>query len=231
MQGKTVIVVRDGPGFYTTRVLAAMIAEALNLVDDGADVRSVDRALVHFGFPVGPVALIDEVGIDVAVHIMSGQLLEHFQKTRTEFKVPIGLAEMYKAGYAGKKNGRGFYAFDKRGKRRSDSLNHGLAKYFLRMGTVQIPDQQIVQRVILSLLAEAALCLQEGILSSAEDGDVGAVLGIGFPPHLGGPFRYMDRQGIDWVVDSLDKLAASVGPRYRPPDNLRQMLVTNQKFY
>ncbi|MFO0939392.1 MAG: 3-hydroxyacyl-CoA dehydrogenase NAD-binding domain-containing protein [Pirellulales bacterium] len=232
-QGKTVIVVKDGPGFYTTRILAPMMAEALNLLHEGVDIVYVDRLLAKFGFPVGPFTLMDEVGIDVGAHIMTGHLMQFFSKTRPDMLQTNGLVQMYNDGFQGRKNRRGFYQYDESGKKISGKANHFAYNYF-RDGASQNSeptDQEIVQRISWSLIAEAARCLEEQILSCPLDGDVGAVFGLGFPPHLGGPFRYMDALGPKACVELLSQMSQQHGNRFAPPAILQRMTAENETFY
>lgn len=230
-QGKTVIVVQDGPGFYTTRVLAPMMGEALNLLDEGADVLQVDRALTRFGFPVGPFTLMDEVGLDVCAHIMSGKLIQHFQATRQDMLLSSGLSRMYSAGFQGRKNRRGFYQYDDQGKKLSGKVNSDIYGFFNRSHARPIDSQQITERIAWSFISEAVRCLEETVISSPLDGDVGAIFGLGFPPQLGGPFRYMDSLGTQSAVDLLKRLADNHGRRFLPPQILLDTANAGRAFY
>lgn len=230
-QGKTVIVVNDGPGFYTTRVLTPMIGEALNLLEEGADILQVDRALSKFGFPVGPFTLIDEVGIDVGVHIMTGELMNHFETTREGMKRSSGLQRMFQAGYHGRKNRKGFYQYDTKGNKIKGRIDAGSYSFFNNPQRRQFSDESIVQRVSWSFIGEAVRCLEEGIISNALDGDVGAVFGLGFPPQLGGPFRYIDAITPRTAVELLDGLAQQYGTRFKPPKILVDLANRQSNFY
>lgn len=230
-QGKTVIVVKDGPGFYTTRILAPMMGEALNLLDEGADALQIDRVLKKFGFPVGPITLMDEVGIDVGAHIMSGKLMQHFVASREGVRMSDGLKRMFEAGYHGRKNKKGFFQYDAKGKKIRDKLDNNVYQFFGGRSRKSLNDQEIVERVSLSMVGEAALCLQEGIISCPLDGDVGAVFGLGFPPFRGGPFRYMDSLGAQKTLDSFHRLANQYGPRFKPCQLLIDQVGSNARFY
>lgn len=230
-QGKTVIVVKDGPGFYTTRILAPMMGEALNLLDEGADALQIDRVLKKFGFPVGPITLMDEVGIDVGAHIMSGKLMQHFVASREGVRMSDGLKRMFEAGYHGRKNKKGFFQYDAKGKKIRDKLDNNVYQFFGGRSRKSLNDQEIVARVSLSMVGEAALCLQEGIISCPLDGDVGAVFGLGFPPFRGGPFRYMDSLGAQKTLDSFHRLANQYGPRFKPCQLLIDQAGSNARFY
>ncbi|HNC65109.1 MAG TPA: 3-hydroxyacyl-CoA dehydrogenase NAD-binding domain-containing protein, partial [Chitinophagales bacterium] len=129
-QGKTVIVVNDGPGFYTTRILAPLMNESQLLLDEGGDILQIDKEMNLFGFPVGPITLADEVGIDVGAHIMSGELMTEMLKLRPDFKVSKTLLEISKAGYKGRKNKKGFYKYDEKGKKVNGQVDSEIYNYY-----------------------------------------------------------------------------------------------------
>lgn len=210
--GKHVIVVNDGPGFYTTRTLAAFMNEAGHLLDEGVAIDTLDRALVDFGFPVGPITLMDEVGLDVGAKV--GQvLLETFGE---RLSPAASLARVVTAGRTGRKGGKGFYRYDSPGgkKRGVDESVYDL----LPTGSnrVEVPVAEMQQRCVLAMVNEAARCLEEGILRSARDGDVGAVFGIGFPPFRGGPFRYVETLGASNILRQLEVYHSRFAPRFEP---------------
>lgn len=235
-QGKTVIVVKDGPGFYTTRILIPFMFEAIKLIEEGAAVEQVDAAIRGFGFPVGPLKLLDEVGIDVAAHIALE--LEEFLAHRG-LHAPPALESMVKSGYAGKKKGAGFYDYQPRlidrmgiaGFEPSVPVNSNIYGFFDRGGRKIVDPSQIWKRLVYLMINEAAMCLQQGTISGPEDGDVGAVFGLGFPPFLGGPFRYLDTAGIGQVVSEMENLSATQGPRFEPAPILVHMAEHEEKFY
>ncbi|HEY0839887.1 MAG TPA: fatty acid oxidation complex subunit alpha FadJ, partial [Vulgatibacter sp.] len=178
-QGKTVIVVEDGPGFYTTRILSPYGSEAAWMLAEGGDIDAIDRAMVDWGFPVGPFTLLDEVGLDVAQKVTK-TLLEAFGERAMP---PEALQKVIDDGRLGRKNGKGFYTYGTKRKVVDESIYELLPGGQKRRS---IPVEEIQQRLSLRLCNEAALCLQEGILRSARDGDIGAIFGLGFPPFLGG---------------------------------------------
>lgn len=227
-QGKTVIVVQDGPGFYTSRILALFLNEAILLLNEGARIEDIDRALLDFGFPVGPIALIDEVGIDVGAHV-SQELGRAFAERGGE---PSDvLAKMYEAGYHGRKNRKGFYAYPPPGKKRRKQVNADVYTFFGGGARRDFAVEDIRDRMALMMVNEAMHCLQDGILERPRDGDVGAVLGLGFPPFLGGPFRYVDRRGAAEVVDRLRMLADAHGKRFTPAKTLEELARGAKRFY
>lgn len=222
--GKTVIVVNDGPGFYTTRTLSAYMNEAGRLLDEGASIETVDESLVKFGFPVGPITLLDEVGIDVGGKV--GQVLVDAFGTR--MAPAEAMRRVVGAGRTGRKGGKGFYRYDESGKK--GDVDESVYELIGReRREVSAPD--IVQRCVLAMVNEAALCLQEGILRSARDGDIGAVFGIGFPPFRGGPFRYVDNIGAESIVKQMEKLNARFAPRFAPADILVSAARSGRTFY
>jgi 3-hydroxyacyl-CoA dehydrogenase / enoyl-CoA hydratase / 3-hydroxybutyryl-CoA epimerase len=207
-QGKTVIVVNDGTGFYTSRIVAPYSNEALRLLEEGASIEAIDKAMVKWGFPVGPLLLADEVGLDVGQKV-SGIMVDAFGERMAGPSILGNLTDR-----KGRKNGRGFYLYDEKGKRGDPDET-----IYAELGLGErrdIPMGEIQERVSLMMINEAALCLQEGILRSARDGDIGAVMGLGFPPFRGGPFWYVDQIGAPAVVSRLASLASRHGSRFEP---------------
>jgi len=225
--GKTVIVVNDGPGFYTSRILGPYLNEASYLLLEGAAVDEIDSALVDFGFPVGPLQLLDEVGIDVGskvAHIMQGAFGDRM-------KPPEGFERIAASGRLGRKSKKGFYKYEdaKKGSKEVDESVYELLPGGDRRGT--IPREEIAERCVLSMVNEAAYCLGEGILRSARDGDVGAIFGLGWPPFRGGPFRYADSLGTSHLVERLAAYQARFGTRFQPAPLLAEMARTGRKFH
>jgi 3-hydroxyacyl-CoA dehydrogenase/enoyl-CoA hydratase/3-hydroxybutyryl-CoA epimerase len=224
--GKHVIVVNDGPGFYTTRILSAYMNEAGLLVDEGADIVALDKALTDFGFPVGPIKLLDEVGIDVGSKI--GPILAEAFGDRMQ--PADSFRRVVEAGRTGRKGKSGFYLYEEGEKaEKIDPAVYAL----LPSGPHRksFPANAMVERTVLAMVNEAAHCLDEGILRSARDGDIGAVFGLGFPPFYGGPFRWIDAQGVASVVRRLDALHQQHAPRFAPARGLRAMAEKGARFY
>jgi len=224
-QGKTVIVVKDSPGFYTTRILAGYLNEAMLLLEEGAAIEAVDAALKDFGFPVGPLALIDEVGIDVAAHVAEdlGKAFAHRGLAASQ-----ALPTMHRAGWAGRKNGKGFYVYPKRGRKRPNPKAYS----FFGNGRRDGVDADLMQeRLALLMTNEAVHCLDEGVIASPRDGDLGAILGLGFPPFRGGPFHWLDTLGAAAAVRRLEELAERYGPRFVPAAGLAELANRGGRFY
>jgi len=226
-QGKTVVVVKDGPGFYTSRILSPYLGETLTLIEEGARVEAIDGALKDFGYPVGPVALLDEVGIDVVVHVSRnfGQLYAHRGLSGGE-----GFDKLHEAGYAGRKNKRGFYRYGE-GKKKKKTVNEDVYGVLNDKPRRSFDPQQIAERLALLMVNEAIYCLDEAVIASPRDGDVAAILGLGFPPFRGGPFRYLDRIGLPAAVAKLERLRDEHGPRFEPAPLLRRMAADRTEFY
>jgi len=222
--GKHVIVVRDGPGFYTSRALAAYVNEASWLLEEGVAIEALDGAMVAFGFPVGPVTLLDEVGIDVGAKV--GKVMQHHFGDR--MTPPSSMDRVIADGRQGRKNKRGFYTYDGKHKH-VDASVYGL----LPEGAGRrVYEPRVVQeRMVFAFLNESARCLQEGILRSPRDGDVGAIFGLGFPPFLGGPFRHLDHLGARVAVETLERLSGAHGSRFRPAAILVDMAREGRSFH
>ena len=229
-QGKTVIVVNDGPGFYTTRILSPYVNEAMRIVTEGVPIEEVDKALLDFGFPIGPIALMDEVGLDIGAHI--SETLNAALGSRHE-ALPE-LTRILADGRKGKKNKKGFYLYDNKKKAKNKQVDESiytLLGLFPEPGKVQA--NQIVKRCVYAMLNEAAFCLKEKILRSPRDGDIGAIFGLGFPAYTGGPFRYMDTLGIGNLGKELEQFVKVYGDRFKPCPRLgfTKSGVTRKHFY
>jgi 3-hydroxyacyl-CoA dehydrogenase / enoyl-CoA hydratase / 3-hydroxybutyryl-CoA epimerase len=228
-QGKTLIVVRDGPGFYTTRILAFYLNEALILLGEGADAQFVDRAMKAWGFPMGPFVLMDLVGLDVGAKITP--VLASRMGDRDLPTSDAG-SKMIEAGWYGQKSNIGFYHYEKeKGKTRRKDFNE---EVYERLGAPERRDMDrrgVQERLGLLMVNEALRCLEEDVISSASDGDLGAVFGLGFPPFRGGPFRLVDQEGPANVVARLERLASAHGSRFKPADILVEHSTEGRTFY
>lgn len=232
-QGKTCIVVKDGPGFYTTRILSPMLNEALLMMEEGVDILQIDQCAQKAGFPVGPVTLMDEVGIDVGAHVVTGDLVTFFQARGQEaFKQSQLISQLFAAGYYGRKNRKGFYLYDTQtGKKQKGKINPSIYADFLPGAKIEMENKDIRNRLLLMMTNEAVRCLEDGTLQSPTDGDLGAVLGLGYPPFTGGPFRYIDSLGADKVVKRLEDLAERFGKRFTPATLLYEYAEQSIRFH
>ncbi|MCU0619747.1 MAG: 3-hydroxyacyl-CoA dehydrogenase family protein, partial [Gemmatimonadaceae bacterium] len=189
-------------------------------------IEAIDEALVQFGFPVGPITLVDEVGLDVASK--AGKIVADAFGAR--MAPNESLPRVIAAGRLGRKGKSGFYSYDEAGKKGSvDASVYALLPTGSRRTTVA--KERIVERCVYAMLNEAVLALEDGVLRSARDGDIGAVFGIGFPPFRGGPFRYIDRVGAARVVGVLDALERDFPGRYQAAATLRAMASAGTRFH
>jgi 3-hydroxyacyl-CoA dehydrogenase/enoyl-CoA hydratase/3-hydroxybutyryl-CoA epimerase len=224
-QGKTVIVVKDGTGFFTSRILGPFVNEAGYLVSEGVAIDKVDKALKKAGFPVGPLTLVDEVGIDVGAKIAPIMAAEFGERMAP----PPLFEKLIEDDRKGKKNKRGFYDYS--GKSKKKEVDQSIYTLLGITPNTQMEDCDIAERCIIQMVNESVLCLQDGILSCPRDGDIGAIFGLGFPPFLGGPFRYVDSLGAQVVVDKMLALQTSCGDRFKPAKMLVDMAKKGKTFY
>lgn len=222
--GKTVIVVADRPGFWVNRILAPYFVEAGHLVLEGVPIDVIDRAMVKYGFPVGPVSLLDEVGIDVAAKggvVMREAFGDRLAPAET-------ISRMVAAGRLGRKAGSGFYLYHEGHKTDPDPKAYELLGIKPLAGA---DSASIARRLVYPLLNEAARAFGEGVVRSARDGDIGAIFGIGFPPFRGGPLRTIDALGPAAVVATLEELARAHGDRFAPCEALVDLARAGGRWY
>ena len=222
--GKTAIVVKDTPGFWINRILAPYMNEAGHILLEGVAIEEIDRLMVQWGFPVGPITLLDEVGLDVAQKA-SGVLHAAFGDRLVPAPV---FALLVKDGRLGRKAGKGFYKYANGKKRGVDPAAYALVGVHPNGG---VRPAEILQRVVLTMLNEAARAVGEGVVRSPRDGDIGALFGFGFPPFRGGPLRHVDDLGAARVVADLERLADRCGERFSPCEVLQDQARRHGKFY
>lgn len=222
--GKTVIVVKDRPGFWVNRILSPYINEAGLLLSEGTPIEEIDRAMIRFGFPVGPIALLDEVGIDVGFKA-SGVMQAAFGDRMTPAP---GIARMVEAGRLGRKVGKGFYLYHDGHKTDPDPAAYKLLGV---APLASVDTGEIERRLVYIMLNEAAMAALEGVVRSPRDGDVGAIFGIGYPPFRGGPLRLIDSLGATRVVQTLQSLEAAYGPRFTPAPAFVAMAQSGRVFH
>jgi 3-hydroxyacyl-CoA dehydrogenase/enoyl-CoA hydratase/3-hydroxybutyryl-CoA epimerase len=225
-QGKSVIVVRDGAGFYSSRILGPYLNEASFLIAEGVPIEQIDGALVAWGFPIGPIALLDELGIDAAAKV-SHILHEAFG---ARMALAPALDALLKDQRLGKKNQRGFYLHGEPAKGRG-AVDPSVYSLLGVEPQRSLSASEIARRCALRMINEAAHCFGEGILRNARDGDVGAIFGLGFPAFRGGPFHYLDVLGVAEVVRRLQAYADLLGPRFAPAPVLMEMAKAGGSFH
>jgi 3-hydroxyacyl-CoA dehydrogenase/enoyl-CoA hydratase/3-hydroxybutyryl-CoA epimerase len=222
--GKTVIVVGDRPGFWVNRILSPYLNEAGTMVAEGIPIELIDRTATAWGFPVGPVALLDEIGLDVAQKAAETMREAYGER----MKSGSGLDRLIGAGRLGRKNGRGFYRYGNGRKKSPDRSIYPLLGARLQEGARA---DLIERRLVFAMLNEAAAACAEGVVRSPRDGDIGAIYGIGFPAFRGGPLRLIDDLGAASVLSTLHDLQDQYGERFRPTEALAEMARQGGRYY
>ena len=223
--GKVPVVVRDAPGFLVNRILMLYFNEALRFLAEGVSIEDGDRSMQAFGMPMGPFALMDEIGLDTGQH--AAAVLEGAFGKRIGAATPI-LQAIVAGGRLGKKNGKGFYLYKNGRRTRPDAAVPKLAGATVAL---QLPVETLQERMVLAMVNEAAICLEDGVVREPRDVDVAMVYGTGFPPFRGGLLRYADSIGAAVLVDRLSRLADAHGERFRPAGLLRDMVREERRFY
>lgn len=228
--GKTPVVVKDTPGFFVNRILAVYGNEAGLLLEEGADIATMDRLMVDFGMPMGFFEVADLAGLDIAYH--AGQsMLSLFVNREGNVSSKV-LEVLFKAGRLGKKSGKGFYIHA--GEKPIPDhryLREVVKQLHPDREPRQISFEEIRDRLILSMLNEAVLCLQEGVVAKPGDADMAMIMGTGFPPFRGGLLRQVDQQGVHFILNQLAYYAETRGARFKPCALLQEMAAAGQKFY
>lgn len=223
--GKIPIVVKDSRGFFTSRVFSTFTREGALLLKEGVPAAMIENVAKRVGMPVGPLAITDEVSLSLALSIMDSDKEERGKTAQDLYQLLHKMA--VDLGRAGKKAGKGFYEYPADGNKH---LWPGLKEHF--PSDVDYLDAETVGKRILHIMAlESYRCLEEGVLNSPTDGDVGSITGFGFPPYTGGVFSYIDYVGVREFVEECDDFASCYGPRFVVPESLREMAVDNATFY
>jgi 3-hydroxyacyl-CoA dehydrogenase/enoyl-CoA hydratase/3-hydroxybutyryl-CoA epimerase/enoyl-CoA isomerase len=229
--GKSPIVVNDCPGFYVNRVLFPYFAGFSQLVLEGADFVKIDKVMEkEFGWPMGPAYLLDVVGIDTADHctdVMSAGFPTRMKKIDND---PV--SALYKDQRFGQKNGKGFYDHgkDKRGRPMKTPSERAIALISAASTSEDFSSEEIIARLMIPLINEVVRCLEEGVVASAQEADMGLIYGLGFPPFRGGPIRYLETLGLDKFIEMADKYA-HLGEIYQVTDGLREMAKSGKSYF
>jgi 3-hydroxyacyl-CoA dehydrogenase / enoyl-CoA hydratase / 3-hydroxybutyryl-CoA epimerase len=232
--GKTPVLVKDVAGFLVNRLLGPYLDEAVRLFADGCSPRRIDYLMLDFGMPMGPLRLLDEVGLDIADHASASL----FAAYGARMQACADLDAMRAPDRLGRKTGRGFYVYPK-GKKARETLATDLAKFQSEKTADQLSDEEIVDRLVLSMLNEGVRALEEEVVASASDLDLATVFGMGFAPFHGGLLHYADRIGAEALVTRLERLAdatdVSARPggreKFQPAARLREMAQTGARFF
>jgi 3-hydroxyacyl-CoA dehydrogenase/enoyl-CoA hydratase/3-hydroxybutyryl-CoA epimerase len=218
--GKLPVVVRDRPGFLVNRLLFPYLLDAAELFQGGISAETIDNALTQWGMPMGPLRLIDEIGVDITVDIAATLAKAYGRRDQS----PEILEKMQLAKMLGRKTGAGFYTYDGKQKIPNEAIEQW------RRGQKTNQDGDLARRLILLMVNEAARCLEEKVIESPEDADYGMILGTGFAPHWGGPLRFADYLGAEKVVDEMKRLAQQ-DEKFTPSEILRRHARDGTKFY
>jgi len=230
-QKKTVIVVKDGPGFYTTRVIGALMGEAFACIQEGTSPTDLDKLFKKFGWPVGGATLVDEVGIDVAYKVTK-YFLEVFGE-RISAGDPRVIEELVESGCLGRKSGKGIFLYrsgTKGGTRPVNPVAQKILDRYKKEGQVAPGGEDVQWRTYLRSVNEAALCLEEEIIANPVDGNIGLIFGIGHCPQRGGPFQFLDTYGAQNFVDKMRSYQDSLGFRFEPAQIVVDYANSGRKF-
>jgi 3-hydroxyacyl-CoA dehydrogenase / enoyl-CoA hydratase / 3-hydroxybutyryl-CoA epimerase len=226
---KTPIVVNDGRGFFTSRFCGCYIAEGEIMLTEGIPAVLIEGAGKLAGMPVGPLSLADEVAIDLGWKIHKATAAALGDAYKPNAAVPVMETMYVNNGRAGRKNGKGFYDYPENGPK---TLWHGLADLYPPKPESLWPSvDELKKRLLYAQALDAVRCMEEGVLTAAEDGDVGGIMGLGFAPYTGGPISLVDTVGIPKFIEECEALAAKYGERFNPPKLLRDMAAKGETFY
>jgi 3-hydroxyacyl-CoA dehydrogenase / enoyl-CoA hydratase / 3-hydroxybutyryl-CoA epimerase len=222
--GKLPVVVKDSPGFLVNRILMPYLIEAGNLFESGASLKNLDETMLDFGMPMGPMRLIDEVGVDVSLHVAQ-TLAAHFGR---RMKIPALLGKMMEAKMFGRKNGCGFYLHEKSKESRP---NPQTISFVLNQSAAAIAREELQERMVFLMVNEAARCLEEQIVTDPADVDFAMIMGTGFAPFRGGPLRYADSLGVEKIAGAMENLVDRGAEHFAPCGLLRTLAKDRKMFY
>ena len=222
--GKLPVVVRDSPGFLVNRVLFPYLLDAAELFEAGVDLEKIDDALLRWGMPMGPLRLIDEIGIDVSIDIAATLEKAYGKRDRA----PEILRKMREAKLLGRKSSAGFYKYE--GKQQSPNAALGQWRKNVDSASATLAEEVLANRLMFLMVNEAARCIEEKVVESPEDADYGMILGTGFAPHRGGPLRFAEHFGLKQMVDEMNRLAES-DDKFAPAEILKKHARDGTKFY
>jgi len=224
--GKTPIVVKDAPGFVVNRILGPYLNEAVYLLSEGVGIEELDTQMEKFGMPMGPCALLDEVGLDVAAKV--SKIL--FGAFGERMKPHSFMGSVIEQGFLGKKSGKGIFIYQDDGKKKIEHT-HLMSQLKPKARESHLTDEAVERRMIYLMINEAARILDEGLVRDVSDIDIGMIFGTGFAPFRGGLLRFADTVGAESIVGDLELFTRNYGPRFQPCNYLQQLAVSKRKFY
>jgi 3-hydroxyacyl-CoA dehydrogenase/enoyl-CoA hydratase/3-hydroxybutyryl-CoA epimerase len=222
--GKTTVITGDAPGFVVNRILTPYVREATILMEQGVPLEDIEKAMTSFGMPMGPLALIDEVGMDISAEV--NRVLH--RKIGDRLAPPAILTSLEGAKLLGKKGGKGIYLYDENGKR--DGFNPDVLSSIKAQPNKKMRGE-LQDRMVLIMVNEAARALEEGVITDPAQLDLAMIMGTGFPPFRGGLFRYADAIGAKVLFEKLEWLAKVNGPNYEPAELIRKKAASGETFY
>jgi len=224
---KTPIVVNDSRGFYTSRVFGTYSREGIMMLAEGIRPALIENVARQAGMPVGPLAVTDEVTLELSYHVMSQArkaLGDAYVATPADDVISKFVEDFERKG---RRFGKGFYDYPEDGKKR---LWPGLAEHYPLTGEQPDP-QQLCRRIFYIQAIETVRCMEEGVVTHPADADIGSIFGWGFPPYTGGTISFIETEGLGNFVEEADRLAESFGERFAVPQSLRSMADNGETFY
>jgi 3-hydroxyacyl-CoA dehydrogenase len=226
---KIPIVVNDGPGFYVSRQLGALMGGSTYLVADGVDGATIEQAMIDFGMPMGPATLADLTGIDINYHV--GKTFE--KRLGERWKIHPLTEVVYNTGCYGRKTGSGYFDYSGDKPVPNPKVGDAVAKYLKEQGVQprKASWDEVTDFMLANAINEAAYMIEEGICDRPQDMDLAMIYGTGFPPYRGGILRYADKWGLKNVHEKLLELEKKYGPRFRPAKLIKEMGASGKTFY
>jgi 3-hydroxyacyl-CoA dehydrogenase/enoyl-CoA hydratase/3-hydroxybutyryl-CoA epimerase len=224
---KTPIVVNDSRGFYTSRVFGTFSKEGIMMLAEGVKPALIENVAKHAGMPVGPLAVTDEVSIELSYHVMQmtrSGLGDAYVPTSADGVITKFIEELDRKG---KKTGKGFYDYPEGGKKH---LWLGLAEHY-PLADEQPSAEEVRSRILYVQAIDSVRCMEEGVVTHPADADIGSIFGWGFPPYTGGTISFIETVGLEAFVGEADRLAGLYGDRFAVPDSLREMAKNGETFY
>ena len=224
---KTPIVVNDSRGFYTSRVFSVYTREGMSMLAEGVNPALIENVAKHAGMPVGPLAVTDEVSLELSYHVgkqTQADLGDDYEVTPADDVVRLFVEDLDRRG---KRFGKGFYDYPDDGKKH---LWSGLAEHFPR-AELQPSADEVRKRLLYAQAIDTVRCLDEGVVTHPADADIGSIFGWGFPPYTGGTISFIETEGLAAFVEEADRLAENYGERFAVPESLRKMAQNNETFY